>query len=541
MQRNLKVLQSLKYEVEGVKLYPYAKLKLLMRSPSLPAQLQSQLKDQRSMSPMAILSSFLHDKQLHKMLKTQVPMSPGATLFKDIVSKMNLEQFIRKHLLQTAYLEIAFIQARGQQTKSQKLIQQDLEKKTIQSACTMFLRSLPTDLFSRHLYNKLLDSKSTTQLEEKMDAIAEKMQLKSQVETDTIKEKFAAFVDEIKEPDFHWPIKYIIAQRITASLDIIWNSEDYLQYALDYIADVLFHIVFHPTMVIHLCPWIATDRDLVRSINSNLTCCPWHTSLPDKEVLDEIACLAIADKMLAHEKIKVPVTNFIEVTKGSMVFNYDTLIQLFNEEVFKHQNIEVPSDYKEEQLAKEVEDGNDAILLAQQEVNQADAETFNSGSMSNTIQKAQEELKVVPPVSTLTRFTPKSRITIKSAVMAANRNDIFKDLDLTSVFTFHLQPAEDRDASSFLSKLTLADDVNTQRILVNTKSTIIGHQPNMVPMPCLFEITTTDIIKRRNKEVKKTVKKRCTKFACNGVPFCPMHLDRMSKLSTHEKYTPGRS
>ena len=230
MQRNLKLLQAQKYEVDGIKLYPYKNLKLLMRSPSLPAHLQVKVGDSSSTSHMAILASFLQDKQLHKMLQTQVPMSVGATVFKDIVVKMNLDQFLRKQLLQTAYLEIAFLQTKNQEVKSQKLLQQDLEKKTIQSACTAFIRALPSELYSRYRFNKLLDSKSTTELENKMDKMAEIMQLKSPVTTDTIKEKFAAFLDEIKDPEFQWPIKYIIAQRITNALEQCWNSEEYLQY-----------------------------------------------------------------------------------------------------------------------------------------------------------------------------------------------------------------------------------------------------------------------------------------------------------------------
>ena len=110
MQQNLRTLQSLKWEINGVKIFPYSKLKILMHPTKIPVRLQAQLGAQRSLSQMAILSSFLHDKQLHKMLKTQVPMSVGATLFRDILEKMNLKPFLQRYLLQTTYLEIAFIQ-----------------------------------------------------------------------------------------------------------------------------------------------------------------------------------------------------------------------------------------------------------------------------------------------------------------------------------------------------------------------------------------------------------------------------------------------
>ena len=110
MGTNLKTLQSLKWEINGVKFYPYASLRLLMCPPKIPVRLQLQRGDYRSVTQMAMLSSFLHDKQLHKMLQTQVPMSMGATIFKDVLMKMNLRPFVHKHLLQTAYLDIAFIQ-----------------------------------------------------------------------------------------------------------------------------------------------------------------------------------------------------------------------------------------------------------------------------------------------------------------------------------------------------------------------------------------------------------------------------------------------
>ena len=187
-----------------------------------------------------------------------------------------------------------------------------------------------------------------------------------------------------------------------------------------------------------------------------------------------------------------------------------------------------------------VVDQNNAILLAQQQVNEADAETFNSGAISNTIQRAQEDLKQIPPRATLHRLGKTSRITIKAAVAAADTDDAFHDLDLTSLFTFHLKPNDTTDSSSFLSRLALAESEDTQKILVKTKSAITGYQPEKYPMPCLYEIKTTEVVKVKGKKVTKTVTKRCTKFACTGIPVCAKHINMMAKLSKHDRFTPGK-
>ena len=541
MQQNLRTLQSLKYQVDGVKWRPYAKMKLKMHQNPVPAHLQAKLGDNRLTSPMAILSSFLQDKQLHKMLQTQVPMHVGATMMKDILTKMDLIPLIKKHLVQTAFLEAAFAHTREHQIKSQKLIQQDLEKKTLQSVTTAFLRALPVELYTRIAYDKLLESSSTVEVEAKMTILANLMKLKTPAVADEMLQKFMEFVEEVKEPAFRWPVKYIIAQKISAALTDCFQSEDFLQYALDYMSDVLFHVVYHAKLLIHVCPWIAYDRELTSTINNRLAICEWHPRLPPQQFLDEQACTSVLDKAQSHDLIKVPVTNFIEVTKGSRVFNMNVLATLFDEDIFQHQNIEVPSEYDEANAAQAVLDQNNEILMAQQTVNNADADAFQSGTISNIdIQKAQEQLKVIPPCATLARITKTSRITIRAAVAAADNGDAYKDHDLKPLFTLHLAPSENIDKSSFLARLAVADKENCQRILVQTKSKIVGYQPQMVPIPCLYSIKTTELVERKGKKLTKTVTRRCTKFACSNLPVCPLHLNMMNKLSSHDRFTPGK-
>ena len=542
MQQNLKALQALKYQVDGVKWRPYAKMKLKMHPNPVPAHLQARLGDNRLTSPMAILSSFLQDKQLHRMLQTQVPMHVGSTMMKDIITKMDLIPMVKKHLIQTAFLEAAFTHTRDHQIKSQKLIQLDLEKKTLQSVTTAFLKALPSELYTRIVYDKLLESSSTEEVEKKMDKLAGMMQLKTPAVADEMHTKFNEFVEEVKTEAFQWPVKYIVAQKIGTALNECISSEDFLQYTLDYISEVMFHVIYHAKMLIHVCPWIAYDRELTSVINNRLAICEWHPALPPQQFLDEQACTTVLDKAQSHDLIKVPVTNFIEVTKGSKVFSMDVLATLFDEDIFAHQNIQVPSEYEEASAAQLVLDRNNEILMAQQAVNNADADSFSSGTISNNqIQKAQEQLQVIPPCATLARLSKTSRITIRAAVAAADNEDAYQDHDLKPLFTFHLAPSENKDKSSFLSRLALADTENCQRILVQTKSKIVGYQPQMVPIPCLYSIKTTEIKKRNGKQVTKIVTKRCTKFACSNMPVCPLHLNMMNKLSSHDRFTPGKN
>ena len=324
MHKNLKSFQSLKYQVDGVKFWPYKGLKVLMH----PQKFHGESAEQAITQTM-MLSSFTQDKQLQKMLVTQVPMSAGATMFRDILDKMQLRPLIQKHMVQTAYLEIAFLRVSDTEVKSQRLIQKDLEKKTIQTVTTTFIRSLPEGLFSRLPYNKLLESKSTVEVENQMAKMAQMMQHKSPLAAENIKEKFSQFLDEIKQPEFHWPVKYSHAQKTIAALNESWNSEEYLQYVVDYLADILFHIVYHPKTVIHMAPWIATDRDLVATINKKLRACPWDSSLPKRAFLHEATCTTILDRSQQHDLIKVSENNYINLHINSTL-SVEFYIQCIN-------------------------------------------------------------------------------------------------------------------------------------------------------------------------------------------------------------------
>ena len=215
--------------------------------------------------------------------------------------------------------------------------------------------------------------------------------------------------------------------------------------------------------------------------------------------------------------------------------------ELFNEDLFQHQQpFEVPSEHTEAAAAQQVLDVNNDIIAAQIAVKQADAESFNSGGISNaTVEKSQRSLQQVPPCGTLTRLTKTSRVTIRSAVAAAKLDQTHNDLDLVPLFTFHLEPTEDRDQASFLSRLQVADQLDTQRILVKTKSTIMGYQPEMTPLPCLFEAKVTELVEKNGRKYKKTVKKSCQNFVCANLPVCQLHLSLLNQLGRHDKYTPG--
>ena len=218
----------------------------------------------------------------------------------------------------------------------------------------------------------------------------------------------------------------------------------------------------------------------------------------------------------------------------------DVLSELFNEDLFQHQTeVTVPSEHDESQAAQEAMRFNEIVLNAQEVVDQASAEAFNSGEISNEILKSQEPLRQVPPCGTLVRLGQSSRITIRSAVAAARIEQQTRDLDLTSLFTFHLQPTEMADRTSFLSQLAVADDANTQRILVKTQSTIQGYQPEMIPLPCLYEGKVTEMVEVNGKKVAKTVKKSCQNFCCANLPVCTLHLNMLATLGKYDQYTPG--
>ena len=542
MRQNLKQLQAFKWEVDGVKLRPYLGLKSLLHPPPPMDQPHPPKGETKTVSHPDILASFLMDKQLHKMLKVQTPLSVGSTIFRDVLEKMDLKPLIQKHLIQTCYLDIAFLQTRpAHEVKSQRTIQRDLEMKTIQSVTTIILRSLPTELFSRITFDKILESVSTSEVESIMDDIAAKMAWKSTLDTEEIKRKFSDFLDEIKQPSFNWPIKYAQAEKFIKALDICWESDEYINYVLDYVADIWFHVTYHAKLVIHCAPWIAVDKELVNHVNKQLKKCPWSKSLPPRQQLDQPTCNTVMDMAHDNELIKVPVVNFVETNKGSRVFDLDVLGALFNEDMFKHQtDLAVPSEYDESAQAQQVVDANNAILAAQDTVNQADSEAFQSGEITNDVlQLAQQDLKQVPPCSTLTRFGKASRITIRSAVAAAQQDQTPRDLHLMSLFTLHLQPAEDRESTSFLSQLAVGDDLNTQRILVNTKSSISAFQPDKVPVPCLYEARVSEKKMVDGTEKVKTVYRKCHNFACMGLPVCPLHLHTLAQLGRHDKYTPG--
>ena len=540
MQINLKTLHSLKYAVDNVKFHPYKGLKLLMH-PSKNSVASQSGTQAKSTTSAAVLASFQQDKQLQKMLLTQVPMTVGAQFIREVVEKMDFTPLVHLLLMQTTYLEIAFLQTRQGLTKSQRLVQKELEQKTIQAVTTAFLKALPTELFSRVSYNQILDSKSTVEVEQKMQSLADPMKLKHSSVVHDVKVKFDAFLEEIKEPSFHWPIKYIQAQRLITALDQCWNSEEFIQYVVNYVSDILFHIVYHPRTVIHMAPWIAVDRELTRIINKQLEACAWSKTLSAKQFLDEATCTTVIDRAQSHDLIHVPVKNFVEVTRGSRVFDLDTLAVLFNEDIFQHQQgVEVPSEHTEASAAQQVLDANNEILAAQEIVSQASPTQFNSGEVSNDIvNKSQQHLQQLPPCATLTRLTKTSRITIRSAVAAAKLDDAVNDLDLTPLFTYHLQRENpDDDGTSFLSRLTVADQANTQRILVNTKSTIQGYQPSMIPLPCLYECNVTEMVNKKGKQIKRTVTKRCQNFVCSNLPVCQIHLSTLNQLGKHDKYTP---
>ena len=544
MRKNLRQLQAFKWEVDGVKFRPYLSLKILMHPAKPLDQPHPPRGETKTVSQMALLSSFLMDKQLHKMLNIQTPLSVGSTIFRDILEKMDIIPLIQKHLIQTCYLDIAFLQTRpATERRSQRVIQKDLEMKTIQSVTSSFLRMLPKDLLSRVTFDKLLDSVSTSQVEAQMEAIAAQMVWKNPLDVDDLKAKFADFLDEIKDPRFNWPIKYAIAEKIINALDACWSSTDYINYVLDYMADLWYHITYHAKLTIHIAPWIAVDRDLVRHINHQLSTCRWKKSLPPRQLLDQTSCTTVVDMAQDHELIKVPVVNFVEVNKGSRVFDLDVLAHLFNEDLFQHQqDLVVPSEHDEGKRAQEAVDSNNAILSAQEAVRLADDISMRSGEITNDmLQLAQQDLQQVPPCSTLQRLGKTSRITIRSAVAAAQQDQTPKDLDLMSLFTLHLAPTEDRDTASFLSQLAVGDDPNTQRILVNTKSKISGYTPEKIPMPCLFEATISEKRMVNGVETVKTTFRKCTQFACTGLPVCPLHLHTLTRLGRHDKYTPGNT
>ena len=543
MQKNLKVLQALKWEIDGVKMRPYQGLKILLQPPRPIDQPRPPRGETKTVSQMAMLSSFLMDKQLRKMLQLQTPLSVGSTMFRDVLEKMNLTPLIQKHMVQCCYLEIAFLQVSTTATKSQRAIQRDLEMKTIQSFTAAILRAFPRDLYSRTTFDQILESNSTAEVNAKMEAIAAKMAWKTPIDAEAIKQKFTAFLDEIKEPDFNWPVKYSLAEKTINALNTCWTSDDYINYVIDYVSDVWFHCVYHAKLTIHMVPWLALDRELVQHVNHQLRHCKWKKSLPPRQQLDQTSCTAVVDMAQDHQLIKIPVTNFVEVTKGSRVFDLDVLGALFNEDMFQHQtDLVVPSEYEEGEQAQEVVDRNNAILSAQEALSQADDVDFQSGEVTNELlQLAQEDLQQVPPCSSLIRLGKASRITIRAAVAASQRDTTPTDLDLMSLFTFHLQPSEDREASSFLSTLSVADDANTQRILVNAKSRITGYQPEKVPMACLYEIRIPEKVKVNGVETIRTVYKKCTGFACTGLPVCPLHLHTMPQLGRHDKFTPGMS
>ena len=476
MGYNLKSLQALKWDSDGVKFRPYNGLKILLHPAKPIDHPHPPQGETKTVNQTALLSSFLMDKQLHKMIQLQTPLSVGSTMFRDILTKIGLAPLVKKHLIQASYLEIAFLQVRPTQSKAQRTIQKDLEMKTIQSVTTAFLRFLPKDLFSRVTFDQILESTSTVEVENQMDAIAAKMTWKTPLDVEAMKSKLYEFNEEVKSPNFRWPIKASMAEKTVNALNACWSSVEYIDYVLDYISDIWYHCVYHAKLTVHHAPWLAMDRELVAHINSQLRSCKWKRSLPARQQLDQQSCTTVVDRAQDHELIKVPVTNFVEVNKGSTAFCLDTLAQLFNEDLFCHQtDLVVPSEYEEGQHAKDVADNNSAILSAQEAVNQADDTAFNSGEISNDmLQLAQQELKQVPPCSTLTRLGKTSRITIRQAVAAAQGDKTPHDLDLMSLFTFHLAPEDDRDSASFLSRLSVADQANTQRILVNTKSSISG-------------------------------------------------------------------
>ena len=122
---------------------------------------------------------------------------------------------------------------------------------------------------------------------------------------------------------------------------------------------------------------------------------------------------------------------------------------------------------------------------------------------------------------------------------AAHKEDQTSDVDLTPLLSYHLAPADEVDQTSFLAKLSLSDHENTQRILVNTKSTIVGYQPEKVPMPCLYEAVVYETVKRKGVDHLVAVKRKCTNYACSTLPVCPMHLHMLDNLGRHDKYTPG--
>ena len=407
MQKNLRQLQAFKWEVDGVKFRPYLSLKILMH-PTKPLDLPHPPRGEtKSVSQMALLSSFLMDKQLHKMLNIQTPLSVGSTIFRDILEKMDMVPMIQKHLIQTCYLDIAFLQTRPTtERRAQRVIQKDLEMKTIQSVTTSFLRSLPRDLFSRATFDKILDSVSTSEVEAQMDQIAAQMTWKRSLDVEGLKSKFAEFLDEIKDPDFQWPIKYAVAEKIINALNECWTSTAYTGYVLDYMADLWFHLVYHAKLTVHIAPWIAVDRDLVRHINHQLQHCRWKKSLPPRQSLDQTSCTTVVDMAQDHELIKIPVVNFVEINKGSRVFNLDLLAELFNEDLFQHQqDLVVPSEYDEGKRAQETVDLNNAIRSAQEAVQGADDISLRSGEITNEmLQLAQSDLQQVPPCSTLQRL-----------------------------------------------------------------------------------------------------------------------------------------
>ena len=179
MGYNLKSLQALKWDSDGVKFRPYNGLKILLHPAKPIDNPHPPQGETKTVSQTALLSSFLMDKQLHKMIQLQTPLSVGSTMFRDILTKIGLVPLVKKHLMQATYLEIAFLQVRPTESKAQRTIQKDLEMKTIQSVTTAVLRALPKELFSRVTFDEILESSSTVEVEQRMDVIASKMKWKT--------------------------------------------------------------------------------------------------------------------------------------------------------------------------------------------------------------------------------------------------------------------------------------------------------------------------------------------------------------------------